>query len=131
MGKYNWLLFAVILLAGWSVFAQSVDAQVAANEAPPEWLQNAIAYIYDVPVVGPYVVIVGKWFGVLITIVTAFTGFLMISVRALMGVLNLAGLVAFAAKLDAFKDGKVIYWLKYVSALFNAKKPVPELTLNK
>lgn len=124
MRKYNVLLFMLITMIGLSVFAQSTDAVVNAVETPPDWLLSALQYLYDVPFVGPIMVKVAQWFGVIVTIVTAFTAFLMVSVRALMGVLNLAGLVAFAAKLDAFKDGKIMWYLKYISALFNAPKPV-------
>ena len=86
---------------------------------PPTWLQDVIVAVKGFPVVGPYLVMLLQWLGVLSAILTALCAFLLISVKAVNNVLNLMKLTEFAAKIAAFEKGKVMYWLKYLS-MFNA-----------
>ena len=95
--------------------------QVAEPAAPPKWVEELIVIAQDLPVVGPIVSKVLIYLGIISAILTSLIAFLLTAISALSKVLNLAGLVNFAAKLQAFKDGPIMYWLKYAS-LFNAKK---------
>lgn len=119
MKKYSVFIFTLIMLLGFSVFAQDASPVI---EQPPQWLVNALEFLNKAPIVGPYMVKIAQWFGVVVTIVTALTAFVLTSLNALKGVLNLSGLVNAALAVEAFKSGKIMYWLKYVSALFNASK---------
>lgn len=119
MKKYSVFIFTLIMLLGFSVFAQDASPVI---EQPPQWLVNALEFLNNAPIVGPYMVKIAQWFGVVVTIVTALTAFVLTSLNALKGVLNLSGLVNAALAVEAFKSGKIMYWLKYVSALFNASK---------
>lgn len=89
----------------------------------PAWLDKVLSILSGLPVVGPVVVEILKYLGVFAVVITSFTAFLMASVRALVAVFNVAKLVELAAKLKAFEDSKVMYYLKYFS-LFNASKKV-------
>lgn len=89
----------------------------------PAWLDKILAILSGLPVVGPVVVEILKYLGVFAVVITSFTAFLMASVRALVAGFNVAKLVELAAKLKAFEDSKVMYYLKYFS-LFNAPKKV-------
>ena len=104
-----------------AVAASDTIAVVSANAAPPAWAQDVLEIAEKTPYVGPYLSKALVYVGVLSTIVTAFIAFLLTGLAALARVLNFAGLVRFAAKVAIFRDGKFMYWLKYIS-LFNAKK---------
>lgn len=98
--------------------------QVAEPAAPPKWAEQLIVTAQDLPVIGPIVSKALVYLGIVSSIVTAVIACLLTILNALSGIANLAGLANFANKLQVFKDGKIMYWLKYIS-LFNAKKNVP------
>ena len=43
---------------------------------PPEWLQNALLEAKSIPVVGPYIVTLMKWLGVIVSVLTALLHFM-------------------------------------------------------
>lgn len=95
-------------------------AQPAVTQAP-EWLVKSLELVSSVPVVGPVVVEVAKWLGVLASATTILT-------TALLGILRLLGLVLPAVRLAnmvvwlvAIENSKVMHWLKLLS-LYNAQK---------
>jgi hypothetical protein len=92
------------------------------SAAPPVWMQDVLVSIKKLPMVGPIVVKVLNWLGVLCSVLTALAAFLMVVLKALSSVLSLAQLTDLSAKVQAFQDGKILYWLKYLS-MFNAQKP--------
>lgn len=94
---------------------------VAEPAAPPEWAQEIIVAAEKLPVIGPVVSKALLWCGILAGILTTLTAALLTVISTLMGVANLSGLVRVATALTAFRDGKVMYWLKFFS-MFNAKK---------
>lgn len=117
------VFFTIVLLLASFGFAQDAAYLNAdAVQAPPEWLVNMLQSLHDLPIVGPFMAKAVQWLGVIVTIITSFVGFVWVSIRALSTVLNVAGLLAFADKLKAFEQGKIMYYLKYFS-MFNAKKP--------
>lgn len=96
--------------------------QVAEPAAPPKWAEQLIMTAQDLPVVGPVVSKALIYLGIISAILTSLIAFLLTTISALTKVFNLVGLVNFATKLQAFSNGPIMYWLKYLS-LFNAKKP--------
>lgn len=128
------LLISIILFASVLSFAQDatimpspspmpvvVESAPQVIEAPPEWLVKSLSYIYEIPFVGPYAAKGAQWLGVIVVIITSFTGATLVSLRALTTVLTLSSLVVWADKVYAFENSKIIYWLKYFS-MFNAQK---------
>jgi hypothetical protein len=96
---------------------------VAAPAAPPVWAQDLLMTAEKLPVVGPILAKVLLWAGIIAGILTTLTGAVLGVVNTLMGVSNASGLTGLAAALANFRNGKVMYWLKFFS-LFNAQKPV-------
>jgi hypothetical protein len=94
--------------------------------APPQWAIDIMTTAQELPVIGPIVSKALLYLGILSAIVTSLVACLLAILRALSGIASLAGLVSFAAKVQAFKDSKIMYYLTLVS-LFNAKKADPKL----
>lgn len=92
------------------------------SAAPPTWMQDVLVSIKKLPMIGPIVVKALNWVGVLCSILTALAAFLMVALKALSSVMNLAQATDLAAKVQGFQDGKIMYYLKYLS-MFNAQKP--------
>lgn len=109
--------------------AKEPQVAVAAPSAPPQWAQELIVAVEKLPVIGPFVSKALLYLGILGSIVTMAVGFILAVLNTLMGVLNIAGLVDFASKVAAFRDGKIMYWLKFLS-LFNAQKKSDPPTLS-
>lgn len=101
--------------------------QVAVPEpaAPPQWAQDVISNAQKLPVIGPIVSKILLYLGIISAILTALIACLLTILMALSKAFSLAGLVGVAESITAFKDGKVMYWLKYLS-MFNAQKPDPK-----
>lgn len=94
---------------------------VAEPAAPPAWAQQLIVTVEKLPVVGPIVAKLLLWTGIVASCLTALVACILTILNTLMGVLNLAGVVNVAAALAKFRDGKIMYYLKFFS-MFNAKK---------
>lgn len=90
-------------------------------QPPPEWVKDLIIGAQSIPVIGPIVVTILQWLGVIVAILTALCAFLLVVLRSLSTVLSMAQLAEWAAKIKAFESSKIVYWLKYFSA-FNAQK---------
>jgi hypothetical protein len=95
---------------------------VAEPAAPPQWAQSLIVSAQKLPVVGPIVSKAIVYIGILVPVLTALIGAIMAILSALSGIASLSGLLAFGEKVKAFQNGKIMYWLKYLS-MFNAQKP--------
>lgn len=126
--RYTSIVFFlfVMLFAAMGMAQDVATLDSNAVELPPEWLVNLLQMLHDMPLVGPYVAKAVQWLGVIVTIITSFTAAIWVSIRALSTVLSVAGLLAFADKLKAFENGKIMYWLKYFSAFNAPKKPLPK-----
>lgn len=86
---------------------------------PPDWLTKTLELVSSLPYVGPVVVEIAKWLGVLASVLT-------ILVTALLGILKALALVLPAVRLAnlvevvvALQNSKVMYWLKFFS-VYNA-----------
>lgn len=88
---------------------------------PPSWLEDAVVTAKQLPVIGPFVVIVFKWLGLLVAITTALFAFLWTVLKSLQGVANSTSLYGLSTKLAGIENSKVMYYLKAFSA-FNAQK---------
>ena len=97
---------------------------VAEPAAPPVWAQQLLVAAEKLPVVGPIVSKVIFYGGMLASILTLLAGSFMALLKILSVVSSLSGLAAFAQKVQSFQDGKIMYYLKYLS-MFNAKRPYP------
>lgn len=102
--------------------APSGTVVVAEPAAPPKWAEDLIMTAQKLPVIGPIVSKALLYAGIVSSILTALIACLLTIFTALSKVLNLAGLMSIAEKVQLFKNGKVMYWLTYLS-MFNAKKP--------
>ena len=103
------------------VVAPVQTVQVAEPAAPPKWAEQLIVTAQDLPVVGPIVTKALLYLGIVSSILTALIACLLTLLNAISGVASLTGLAKYADKITLFKNGKVMYWLKYLS-MFNAKK---------
>jgi len=94
---------------------------VAPKHVPPAWLDSAMDKVSALPVVGPVVVDGVKWLGVVASLMTVLVTALLGALAALQKVLALAKLADLAAKVSAFSNGPIMYWLKWFS-MYNAKR---------
>jgi hypothetical protein len=95
--------------------------QVAEPAAPPAWAQDLMMTAQKLPVVGPIVSKTLLILGIVSSILTMLSAFLMSVIALLSGAFSYAGLAATAARIQAFQSSKFMYWIKFFS-LFNAKK---------
>lgn len=105
-----------------AVILPPANVSVAAPAAPPQWAADLIVAISTLPVIGPLVGKAMVYAGILSSILTAIVACMLGVLSTLSGAFNFAGLAGFAAKLELFKNGRIMYWLSYLS-MFNAKKP--------
>jgi hypothetical protein len=92
-----------------------------ATHLPPAWLEKVLDVAVSVPVVGPVVVEVLKWVGVISSILTAIVTAALGLIWSLSRALKLAKLVDLAVKIEALAASPVMYWLRFFS-MYNAKK---------
>lgn len=108
--------------------APAVEAPAEAPAAPevgvtdeiPSWIAPVVMWLQGVPTVGPILVEVLKWLGLLAAVLTALSTFMMALSKAVVGVAGMAGFVAFAEKAQKFFDVALKY-AKYFS-MFNVQK---------
>lgn len=103
--------------------AATVPAPVVTAPADeiPAWIGPTVMWLQSVPTVGPILVEVLKWLGVLSAVLTALSALMMALSKALVGVAGMAGFTGFAEKAQAFFD-KILKYTKYFS-MFNVQKP--------
>lgn len=97
---------------------------VADASAPPTWAQEIITVAEKLPVVGPYLTKALVYLGILSSIITVLVGTILTILASLAGVFNASGLTEAAAAVVKFRDGPIMYWLKFLS-MFNAQKATP------
>jgi hypothetical protein len=106
------------------VVAPIETVQVAEPAAPPKWAEQLIVTAQELPVIGPIITKALLYLGIVSSILTALIACLLTMLNAISGIASLTGLAKYADKIQMFKNGKIMYWLKYLS-MFNAKKNVP------
>lgn len=95
---------------------------VAEPAAPPEWAQKIMVVAQNLPVVGPIISKALMVLGIVAAVTTSIVGVLLSLLNIITGVFHFAGAAGIAQALSDFKNGKIMYWIKFFS-LFNAKKP--------
>jgi hypothetical protein len=91
---------------------------------PPEWLEQLLLMIKGLPTVGPILVTIGQWAGVLAVITTS------LAVCAISILKSMRHVVKHSEDLQVYTNKiekvlvPVIYWLKYVSLLNAQPKKV-------
>lgn len=96
---------------------------VAEPAAPPAWLQNLLVFVQGLPVIGPIAAKVFMYAGLVSIILTSLVAFLLGILSVLSKAFGSVGaLQSLSAWIEEFKDGNVMYWLKFFSN-FNAQKP--------
>lgn len=102
------------------------DDAVPAAEAPaddveiPSWVAPIVTWLQTVPTVGPILIEVLKWLGIVAAVLTALATLMQALAAAFVGVAKMAGFVEFANKAKAFLD-KILAYVKYFS-MFNVQK---------
>lgn len=96
-----------------------------AIDLPPAWLENALNFARRIPWVGPVVVEFTKWAGLFGGVMTLLVTTILGLLRILVPALNIAGLAAFALKVQIFENSPLMYWIKFFS-MYNAVKKQPE-----
>ncbi|MDH4163340.1 MAG: hypothetical protein OEW15_11725 [Nitrospirota bacterium] len=137
------LTFACAKVAHGQDAASAVQAQVASSQvpvtvqpavadapaavvvpepaAPPEWATEVLLSVSKLPVIGPYVSKALLYLGILAALLTTLVGAALSILATLKTGFNWAGLDKASAAIEAFRNGKIVYWLTYFSN-FNAKK---------
>jgi hypothetical protein len=100
----------------------SVTTPVPVVAAPPQWATDVLVSAESLPVIGPILVKGLMYFGIITTLLTSLVAFLLGFTATLSGTFNAAGLTKFATLLTDFQNGKIMYWLKFITS-FNAQKP--------
>lgn len=118
------VLVGMLLIVSMSTFAQAVAtntvAPVASPDQMPGWLTMVLGILSSLPVVGPALLFVLKWMGVLCVALTCLSALLKGLSSSLKGVAKLAGFLSVVDKIQSIED-KVLPWVKYLS-MFNVQK---------
>lgn len=107
----------VFFILFFSILALGQDA----IETPPEWLVQVLSVIGSAPVIGPALVKIVQWLGVIGTVLTILAGSALGILKSLEIVLNAAKTQELALKVASLKESKILYYLKYFSFM-NAQK---------
>lgn len=89
--------------------------------APPQWATDVLMQVSKLPIIGPYVSKAMLYLGILAALLTTLVGAALSILATLKAGFNWAGLDKASAAIEAFKKGKIVYWLTYFSN-FNVNK---------
>lgn len=110
-------VLAMALIFSFDSFAQEI---VEDPTHVPEWLSQILNWLVTIPKVGPIVVEIGKWLGVIASVFTVLSVALTAIVKIPEIGLRFFKFVELAEKLAKFHD-KIQPYIKYLS-IFNVKK---------
>lgn len=113
------LIFVLLLLPA-AAFADGVVAPVL-SLTPPDWLGTVVQFLAAVPYVGPVIVEVLKWVGLISAVATALSVLAQTLLALPEVAARWAGAHAIADKIKSVSD-VVLPWLKWLS-VFNVQKP--------
>ena len=105
-----------------AVVVSTPTVAVPVPAAPPQWAIDFITEIQKLPILGPIATKVFVYAGIVGAVMTAIVSSLWAILTALSSISGLSGLASLEEKLTAFKNGKIMYYLAFLS-LFNAKQP--------
>lgn len=100
--------------------------EVSKVPMPPSWLETVMGVAMKIPIVGPLLLQVMQWLGLIASVLTVLVTALMGAIQALNVILKWAKLTDLAVKVIAFQNSPIMYWLKYLS-IYNAKKEVAQV----
>lgn len=112
------LAFLVVLAC---VFVVRAQADVLPVEEVPSWMKAVMDFIVGIPGVGPFLLSVLKWMGVVAAVLTGIATLIMGVANALKAVGTALGFQEFAAKVDAIYK-KIWPWIAWLS-MYNVQKP--------
>lgn len=105
------------------LFAVPAFAQVGA--VSPDFIAQVLAFLANIPYVGPVLAFIAKWGGLVAGLFTSISVALVAVLKTPELLARWAGAGPLADKIKAFAD-EVIPWFKYLS-IFNAGLPVSPL----
>lgn len=114
----NQIAFVNLLALFVTVFVFAADGVPA--DAPPAWLEGVINFVRALPYVGPVVVEILKWMGVISAVMTAISVCTITVLKIPQVIAKWAGASKLADQIQAISD-KVLPYLKYLS-MFNVQK---------
>lgn len=88
---------------------------------PPEWLDNVMSVVFKIPVVGPYLLKIMQFLGLIASVLTVIVTLSLGGLQSLAVILKWVKLSDLAVKILAFQNSPVFYWLKFFS-IYNAQK---------
>lgn len=88
--------------------------------SPPDWLVGILLFIQSIPAVGPLLVKVSMWAGVVASVMSALSVAVQGVLSGLSGIAGWAGLSDLSEKIKGISD-KILPWLQYLS-MFNVQK---------
>lgn len=122
MRLFSLLLFSLLCVCSMA-FAQE-SAPVLQELAPPEWLGAVVSFAQALPYIGPVVLFIVKWAGLVAGVMTA----LVVLVQSLSLAFQAAGILLgfdkFAQAVKKYGD-IAVHYLKLLS-MFNAQKKPPQ-----
>lgn len=96
---------------------------VQAPAAPPEFVQELLTTVSNLPVVGPYVSKILMYLNILGGILTALVVFLLAVSASLKSAFNWAGLDAMVTWIQNFQQSKIMFWITSISNIPVHKTP--------
>lgn len=111
------IIALLVVVFGVSAFAQDV-VEV------PSWVAGVMIFIQQIPYVGPIVLEVVKWLGLVAGILTAISAFLIALQKVFSAMEKVAFIGAAFAKAVEFIE-KILPYVKYLSMFNVAPKPAP------
>lgn len=115
-------LFALMFLFPVMVLAQAASPApgAVAVYVPPSWLTDILTWVQGLPKVGPIVLAVLTLLGMVCTLMTLLSTFLLSVKASIQGVAKLAGAVAVIDKVEAVYQ-KIAPYVQYLS-MYNVQK---------
>lgn len=122
LGSIDYLLMTLVILS--LIYTCSTFAQDAVVTPPPgmDWVAYLIDFLSGLPWVGPFLVMVLKYVGIVAAVFTSASVFATTLLRIPEVIARWAGAEMLASKIADFHD-KIVPWLDYLS-VFNSKKKV-------
>lgn len=128
----SYLVASHVNESGTEISESGEPAKVAVSKAaaPPAWAQDLIVLLEKIPVVGPFIAKTVLYLGIVSATLTTIVGTLLTILNSIMALLTFFERPDVASIVARFRDGKIMYWLRFFS-IFNAKKPARnEMVLN-
>lgn len=114
-------VLAFITIVGCLIARNSIGADAVPMEEVPVWLKAVMDFVTSIPGVGPVLLSILKWMGVVAAVLTGAATMITGVAMALKKVSAGLGFQAFADKVDALYK-KIWPWVAWLS-MYNVQKP--------